>query len=173
MCIKPLLPQSSVRATTLAWWPDIRSVISLDAHGPNRLACDGTPYPLTRSCLIVFYLFISFYFKKIVRGHCPGLVTSGGNVGHKHFTQMRRLARDETPFLLAMPPRATTLEWWPDDGSFIPLDSHGPNRMACDETPYPSTRSCFIILWFPLFLVEKIFIAFSGIPMRSISRFYF
>jgi hypothetical protein len=30
-------------------------------------------------------------------------VTSGGNVTHKHFTEMRRLAHDETPFLLAMP----------------------------------------------------------------------
>jgi hypothetical protein len=30
---------------------------------------------------------------------------------HKHFTEMRRLAREETPFLLAMLPRATTLAW--------------------------------------------------------------
>jgi hypothetical protein len=57
------------------------------------------------------FIFIAFSFKKLVRGHCPGVVTSGGNVTHKHFTEMRRLARDETPFLLAMPPRATTLAW--------------------------------------------------------------
>jgi hypothetical protein len=57
-----------------------------------------------------FYL-IPFSYKKLVRGHFPGLVTSGGNVSHKHFTEMRRLARDETPFLLAMPPRVTTLVW--------------------------------------------------------------
>ena len=56
-------------------------------------------------------LFIAFSFKKLVRGHCPGVVTSGGNVTHKHFTEMRRMAHDETPFLLAMPPRATTLAW--------------------------------------------------------------
>jgi hypothetical protein len=56
------------------------------------------------------FIFI-LSFKKLVRGHCPGLVTSGGNVSHKHFTEMRRLARDENPFLLAMPPRATTLAW--------------------------------------------------------------
>ena len=58
-----------------------------------------------------FYLFILllFSFERLVRGHCLGIVTSGGNVSHKHFTKMRRLARDETPFLLAMPPRATTL----------------------------------------------------------------
>ena len=58
-----------------------------------------------------FYLFylIAFSFKRLVRGHCLGVVTSGDNVTHKHFTKMRRLVRDETPFLLAMPPRATTL----------------------------------------------------------------
>jgi hypothetical protein len=57
-----------------------------------------------------FYLH-SFPSKMLVKGHCPSLVTSGGNVSHKHFTEMRRLARDETSFLLAMPPRATTLAW--------------------------------------------------------------
>jgi hypothetical protein len=57
-----------------------------------------------------FYLH-SFSSKMLVKGHCPSLMTSGGNVSHKHFTEMRRLARDETPFLLAMPPRATTLAW--------------------------------------------------------------
>ena len=57
------------------------------------------------------FILIAFSFKKLVRGHCPGVVTSGGNVTHKHFTEMRRLARDETPFLLAMPLRATTLAW--------------------------------------------------------------
>jgi hypothetical protein len=59
------------------------------------------------------FIFLSYFFsfKRLVRGHCPGMVTSGDNVTHKHFTEMRRLARDETPFLLAMPPRATTLAW--------------------------------------------------------------
>jgi hypothetical protein len=57
-----------------------------------------------------FYL-IAFSFKRIVRGHYPGVVTGGDSVTHKHFTEMRRLARDETPFLLDMPPRATTLAW--------------------------------------------------------------
>jgi hypothetical protein len=61
-------------------------------------------------CLLYFYL-IYFSFKRLVRGHCPDVVTSGDNVTHKHFTEMRRLARDETPFLLAMPPRDTTLVW--------------------------------------------------------------
>jgi hypothetical protein len=59
-----------------------------------------------------FYLYIyDFFLKKLVKGHCPGVMTSGGNVTHKHFTEMRRLARDETPFILAMPPRDTTLAW--------------------------------------------------------------
>ena len=60
--------------------------------------------------LLPFYL-ITFSFKRLVRGHCLCVVTNGDNVTHKHFMEMRRLARDETPFLLAMPPRATTLVW--------------------------------------------------------------
>jgi hypothetical protein len=64
----------------------------------------------TIQCLLSFYL-IAFSFKRLVRGHCPGVVTSGDSVTHKHFTEMRRLACDETPFLLAMPPRDTTLAW--------------------------------------------------------------
>jgi len=57
------------------------------------------------------FILITFSFKKLIRGDCPDMVTSGGNVTHKHFTEMRRLARDETPFLLVVPPRATTLAW--------------------------------------------------------------
>jgi len=44
-----------------------------------------------------------------VGGHYPGVVTRGDSITHKHFMEMRKLARDETPFLLAMPPRATIL----------------------------------------------------------------
>jgi hypothetical protein len=54
---------------------------------------------------------ISFSFKRIDGGHFPGLVTNGDSVTHKHFTEMRRLAHDETLFILAMLPRATTLAW--------------------------------------------------------------
>jgi hypothetical protein len=69
------------------------------------------------------------------------VVTSGDNVTHKHFTKMRRLARDETPFLLAMTPRETT--WFGDhmDGSVILLHDDGPNKMTHDETSYLPTRS--------------------------------
>jgi hypothetical protein len=65
-------------------------------------------YPI--QCLFNLCL-IDFSFKRIVGGHRLGVVTSGDNITHKHFTDMRRLAHDDTPFLLAMPPRATTLAW--------------------------------------------------------------
>jgi hypothetical protein len=52
-----------------------------------------------------FYLsFFIFSFMKAqgeIEGHCPGVVTSGGNVTHKYLMEMRRLARDETPFSLS------------------------------------------------------------------------
>jgi hypothetical protein len=60
--------------------------------------------------LLPFYL-IAFSFKRLVRGYYPSVVTSSDNVTHKNFMEMRRLARDGIPFLLAMPPRATTLSW--------------------------------------------------------------
>jgi hypothetical protein len=41
------------------------------------------------------------------------------------FTEMRTLVRDETPFLLAMQPKATTLAWWLDAGSVILFGTHG------------------------------------------------
>jgi hypothetical protein len=58
---------------SLPWCGDPGSVIPLDVHGPNRLARGETPYPLTRSCLIVFYPF-TFSFKKLVRGHLVTMV---------------------------------------------------------------------------------------------------
>jgi hypothetical protein len=33
----------------------------------------------------IILFFIAFSFKKLIRGHCSGVVTSGGNVTHKHF----------------------------------------------------------------------------------------
>jgi hypothetical protein len=65
-------------------------------------------YPIQFLLLFVLFLFL---FNRIDGGHCPSVVTSGDSVTHKHFTEMRSLVRDETPFLLAMPPRATTLVW--------------------------------------------------------------
>jgi hypothetical protein len=67
-------------------------------------------FPSPFNAFLPFYL-IAFFFQENSWGTLPGVVTSGDSVTHKHFTEMRRLARDETPFLLAMPPRATTLAW--------------------------------------------------------------
>jgi hypothetical protein len=74
----------------------------------NLVMDEIVSYPI--QCIFTLCL-INFYFKRIVGGHCPSVVTNGDSVTHKHFTEMRRLACDETPFLLAMPPRATTLAW--------------------------------------------------------------
>jgi len=67
-------------------------------------------FPIPFNASLLFVLF-DISFKIIVGGHCLDMVTSGDNVTLKHFTEMRSLAHDETPFLLAMPPRATTLVW--------------------------------------------------------------
>jgi hypothetical protein len=77
----------------------------------KRVSCTLSWMQMFPSPFNAFYLFylISFSFKRLVRRHCPGVVTGGDNVTHKHFTEMRRLNHDETPFLLDMPPRATTL----------------------------------------------------------------
>ena len=78
-------------------------------EGEMYLVMDAiVSYPI--QFLLIFFLFI-FLFKRIARGHCPGIITSGENVTHTHFTKMRRLVGDETPFLLAIPPRATTMVW--------------------------------------------------------------
>ena len=63
---------------------------------------------------LLFYSFIAFLFlfvQELVRGHFPGVVTSGGSITHKYFHKNERLARDETPFPLAMQPRVTALAW--------------------------------------------------------------
>ena len=78
----------------------------------KRVRCNLSWMKMFPSPFMPFiFILIAFSFKKLVRGYCPGVVASGGNVTHNHFTEMRRLACDETPFLLAMPPRATTLAW--------------------------------------------------------------
>jgi hypothetical protein len=65
-------------------------------------------YPI--QCLLFLVLF-HFLFKGKFGGHCPGVVTRSDSVTHKHFMEITRLAHDETSFLLAMPPRATSLVW--------------------------------------------------------------
>jgi hypothetical protein len=66
------------------------------------------------SCPYSFYLFIYFLFifvQELIRGHFPGMVTSGGNFTNKYFHRNERLAHDETHFPLAMQPRVTSLAW--------------------------------------------------------------
>jgi hypothetical protein len=81
---------------------------------------------------------------------------------------MRRMARDETSFLLVVQLRATTLAWWPDDGNSISLSSHDHDRSAHDETSYPPTNPLSILSFIivgPPFLTDKCFITFLGDPL--------
>jgi hypothetical protein len=70
--------------------------------------------------------------------------------------EMRRLACDETPFLSAMQLRTIALVWCPDDDNVIPLDIHGHDRLAHDETSYPSTNLSSILYYIVDPLYSKI-----------------
>jgi len=50
---------------------------------------------------------------------------------------MITLARDETPFPLAMQPKVIALAWKPNSDNVMLLGTHEHNRLARDETPYP------------------------------------
>ena len=94
---------------------------------------------------------------------CP----DNDNVTQKNLVEMRRLDRDEAPFFSAMQLRDITLDWRPDDGNFIPIDTHDHDKSTRDETSYPPTNPLSIlsfILVGPPFLIEKCFIAFLGDP---------
>jgi hypothetical protein len=80
-------------------------------EGELHLIMDAiVSYPIQCLLFLVLLLFL-FCFKGRAEGHYSGLVTRGDSVTHKHFMEMRRLARDESPFLLAIPPITTTLVW--------------------------------------------------------------
>jgi hypothetical protein len=116
-------------------------------------------HPLAILC---FFHVLKDELKATVLAWCP----DNDSVTHKYLVEMKRLARDETPFL-SVQLRATTLAWWPDDGNVIPLDTHDHDRSAHDETSYPPTNPLSIlsfILVGPPFLTEKRFIAFLGDP---------
>ena len=53
------------------------------------------------------------------------------------FAEMIRLARDETPFPLAMQTKVTALAWLPNSGNFILLNTYEHNGSARDETSHP------------------------------------
>ena len=79
-------------------------------EGELHLIMDAiVSYPIQCLLFLVLLFLFFFLFKGKAGGQCPDMVTKSDSVSHKHFTEMRRLAHDETPFLLAMPPRATTL----------------------------------------------------------------
>jgi hypothetical protein len=42
-------------------------------------------YMLIFSSPFMSFILYSFFFKKLIRGHCPGVVTSGDSVTHKYF----------------------------------------------------------------------------------------
>jgi hypothetical protein len=35
--------------------------------------------------VILSFIAFSFFVQELIRGHCPGVVTSGGSVTHKYF----------------------------------------------------------------------------------------
>jgi hypothetical protein len=60
----------------------------------------------------LFSILLFFHnFKKRLKATALAWCPDNGNVTHKHLVEMRRLARDETPFLSAMQLRAITLAW--------------------------------------------------------------
>jgi hypothetical protein len=59
------------------------------------------------------------------------------------------------------------MDWWPDHGNVIMIDTHYHDRSARDETSYPPTNPLSIISFIlvgSFFLIEKHFIAFSTDP---------
>jgi hypothetical protein len=91
-----------------------RKVLHVGAFVEGKLYLSWMHSFQAHSCLYSFYSFIAFLFlfvQELIRGHCPGVVTSGGSVTHKYFHRNERLARDETPSPLAMQPRVIALVW--------------------------------------------------------------
>jgi hypothetical protein len=60
---------------------------------------------------IVFPLFVPFKFRDKLKATFLAWCQDNDSVTHKYLVEMRRLARDETPFLSAMQLRAITLAW--------------------------------------------------------------
>jgi hypothetical protein len=114
------------------------------------------------SILCLFHVFRD-ELKATVLAWCP----EDDSVTHKYFVEMRRLTRDETPFLSVVKLRATTLAWWLDDGNFILLDTHDHDRTTSYDTSYPPTNPLgilLIILVGPPILTDKRFNSFLGDP---------
>jgi hypothetical protein len=60
-----------------------------------------------------YFAILSFFhkFKEKLKATALAWCPDNGSVTHKYLVEMRRLARDETPFLSAMQLRAITLAW--------------------------------------------------------------
>jgi hypothetical protein len=60
-----------------------------------------------------YFAILSFFhnFKESLKATTLAWCPDNGNVTHKHLVEMRRLAREETPFLSSMQLRAITLSW--------------------------------------------------------------
>jgi hypothetical protein len=93
--------ESFVQGKMSATYPtsDISEIYSTVLCRGRVAPCHGCRSFLAHSmpCILRFIAFdlLLLCFKGRVEGHCPGLVTRGDNVIHKHFTELRRLARDE------------------------------------------------------------------------------
>jgi hypothetical protein len=65
------------------------NVLSVGAFVEGELNLSWMHSSQSHSCLYSFYSFIAFLFlffvQELIRGHCPGVVTSGGSVTHKYF----------------------------------------------------------------------------------------
>jgi hypothetical protein len=60
----------------------------------------------------LFVILLFFHnFKESLKATALVWNPDNGNVTHKHLVEMRRMARDETPFLSAMQLRVITLAW--------------------------------------------------------------
>jgi hypothetical protein len=56
-----------------------RAVPVMDAFFPSPFL------PFILHSFIFFLSFIAFFAQELIRGHCPGMVTSGDSVTHKYF----------------------------------------------------------------------------------------
>ena len=68
------------------------------------------PNPLL-PLLFIFFIAFSYLFQGLTRGHCLGVVAELTVLPTCTFIELIRLARDETPFPLAMQPKVTALAW--------------------------------------------------------------
>jgi hypothetical protein len=98
--------------TQQAWIHDIQGVVVYHSWVPLQRVCGTFVFNENFPRPSFFHsLFLSCFkdeLKAIVLTRCP----YNDSVTHKYLAEMRRLARDENPFLPVVQLRATTLDWW-------------------------------------------------------------